>query len=264
MNVSTMISVSKIFNKSKNSMIMWVTIASPVGTFCMPQLMKTLLDIYDWRGTMIILSGIALNMCFAGFLSTYSEQPTTKVKENPKYFDIAILRNKIFLLALLASSISASCLTVVTLLVVDFWKERGNSLFHSVSILTISSMGSIVSRFFFGICNTLHDLSDYYFVIFFCTMVVGGVFIALIPQCATFTQIIIVILISSFTHGITSTIRPAIVLKTVGLVSYSVAYGLIYTGLGLGTTIATTLAGKIFTDDRYCFLQDCCMFHENY
>lgn len=244
-NVATMVSVSKIFTKNKDLMLMLVTISAPVGTFCMPQFMKLLLDIYGWRGTLIILSGLALNMCFAGFLSTYSEQSTTEIKAKPMRCDMSILRNKIFLVVLLASSICSSCVLVISVFVVDFWKERGNSMWQSVTILTIGSISSITSRIFFGICHSLHDLSKHYFVIFYCGIILGGLAIALIPRCTNFLQLAAVILLSGFAHGIVSTVRAALILKTVGLTSYSVAFGLLYTGLGIGTLTATSTAGKI-------------------
>lgn len=245
MNVATSVSVSKIFHKNKSTMLMYLTASSPAGTFIMPQIMKVLEDIYSWRGMLIVLSGLALNMCFAGFLSFHLERPTTEKQKKQKFFDMTILRNKIFLTALLASSLASSSLTVVTTIVVDFWKKRGNSMWQSVTILTIHSAFGITSRFIFGVLNSIYDLTNYFYPSFYIMMVLGGLCISLIPQCVTFVQVSVVILMSGFTHGIMSTIRPAIVLIAVGLDSYSVAFGLIFTCFGLGTLIATTLAGKI-------------------
>ncbi|BFZ24194.1 hypothetical protein BsWGS_27233 [Bradybaena similaris] len=63
------VSMVAVYFTTKRSMAMGISASGlGVGTFIMVPLLNWLLDYYGWRGCMLILSGISLNMCVLGAL----------------------------------------------------------------------------------------------------------------------------------------------------------------------------------------------------
>lgn len=74
----SIVAVERIFIHGRYQALSVVVAGIGAGIITFPILIRYLLDYFAWRGTMLILSGIALNLCVCG--ATMRPRPHDKVK----------------------------------------------------------------------------------------------------------------------------------------------------------------------------------------
>eukprot|EP00106_Octopus_bimaculoides_P022923 XP_014790365.1 PREDICTED: monocarboxylate transporter 14-like isoform X2 [Octopus bimaculoides] len=245
-NIVSYAALEKLFHQNVYILSITLTICSPFGTLCVPFLVDMLLNIYSWRGALMILSGFSLNMCFSGLLSKVDRKPKSDAKvERLKIFDMKLLKNKCFLILSTAASINTCCGSLVLLLIVDFWVGKGHPMLEAITLITFVSISSMASRLVFGFLSLLFDLTPVLILIFYIVCGVGGIFFVFAPMCDTYSPLVFLAVLNGFSRGMVATIRPLVFKKVVGIEAYPIAIGFTFTVNGICTVPAATIVGKI-------------------
>ncbi|XP_036355910.1 monocarboxylate transporter 13-like isoform X2 [Octopus sinensis] len=220
-NIVGYAALEKLFHKNVHVLSITLTVCAPFGTLCVPFLVDTLLNIYSWRGALMILSGFSLNMCFSGLLTKVDRKPKSDAKvERLKIFDMKILKNKRFLILSTAASINTCCGSLVLLLIIDFWVGKGHPILEGITLMTFISISSMASRLVFGFFSVLFDLTQVLVLIFYIVCGVSGMFFIFAPLCDTLSPLIFLGILNGFCRGMISTIRPLVFKKVVGIEAY--------------------------------------------
>lgn len=92
--IPSMVVISEQFPNSMMATLI-ITAARPAGVIMLPLLINTLLDVYFWRGTVLLTSAFVLNICVSGLIATHQSSKTSSPVSLPrkkKIFDVSILK----------------------------------------------------------------------------------------------------------------------------------------------------------------------------
>lgn len=92
--IPSMVVISEQFPNSVMATLI-ITAARPAGVIMLPLLINALLDVYFWRGTLLLTSAFVLNICVSGLIATHQSSKTSSPVSLPrkkKIFDVSILK----------------------------------------------------------------------------------------------------------------------------------------------------------------------------
>ncbi|XP_052832050.1 monocarboxylate transporter 12 isoform X2 [Octopus bimaculoides] len=245
-NIVSYAALEKLFHQNVQILSIILTLCAPFGILCVPYLVNFLLNIYSWRGALLIISGFCLNMCFSGLLSKVDRKPKSDAKvERLKIFDIKILKNKRFLILSTSASVNTCCGSLLLLLIVDFWVGKGHPMLEGITLVTFVSISSLASRLVFCFFSLLFDIRPVLILIFYIVCGTSGTFFIFAPLCDTYSPLVFLIVLNGFSRGLFSTLRPLVFKKVVGIEAYPLAIGYTYTVTGICAIPMATIVGKI-------------------
>ncbi|GAB1610820.1 monocarboxylate transporter 13-like [Argonauta hians] len=245
-NIVGFAALEKIFHKNVQIPAIILTISSPIGVSTVPYLMNSFLNLYSWRGALLILSGFCLNMCFSGLLSNIVSNHQCHPKTGRlKVFNGKIFRNKRFLLLSSTGSLNTCFGSLVLLLIADFWVEKGHSDIEGIALLSFVGTASISSRFVFTFFSVFFNTEPVLIFIFYIVSFTSTLFFLLSPLCNTYTPMIFLAMINGFSRGMSATVRPLVFKKVVGAEDYPLAMGFTFSVSGLCTIPMATLVGTL-------------------
>ncbi|XP_014790368.2 monocarboxylate transporter 14 [Octopus bimaculoides] len=245
-NIVSFAALEKLFHQNAHILSIILTICPSVGTLFMTYLLDVFLNIYSWRGALMILSGFSLNMCFSGLLTKVDRKPKPDMKvEQLKIFDMKILKNKRFLILSTAASMNTCFGSLVFLLIVDFWVEKGHPIVEGITLITFICISGMASRLVFGLFSFLFNITPALILLFYIVCGVGGTFYIFAPLCNTYSPLVFLAVLNGFSRGMLSTIRPLVFKKVVGVEAYPLAIGYTYTLNGICAIPMATVVGKI-------------------
>lgn len=250
--IPSMVVISEQF---PNSMMatMIITAARPAGVITFPLLINVLLDVYFWRGTLLITSGLILNICVAGLIATHkgssspSSDPVVCSPTKKKIFDVSVLKIPKFLLIMVYHSIINSSISAMFVMLVDFCLEQGYNRDVGVLILTLQAVFAMLARGLVGILLLLPQwIRPPQVVLFFIAGTIGSVLLLLTPLASLqFNTFIGLISLWGLFVGIRNAIIPVLCLQIVGKDQYPIALGISQTFIGIFTIIAGPIGGMI-------------------
>ncbi|XP_036368500.1 monocarboxylate transporter 14-like [Octopus sinensis] len=245
-NIVSFAALEKLFHQNAHILSIILTICPSAGTLFMTYLFDVFLNIYSWRGALMILSGFSLNMCFSGLLTKVDRKPNSDAKvERLKIFDMKILKNKSFLILSTAASMNTCFGSLVLLLIVDFWVEKGHPIVEGITLITFICVSGMASRLVFGFFSFLFNTTPILVLLFYIFCGIGGTFYIFAPLCNTYSALVFLVVLNGFSRGMLSTIRPLVFKKVVGVEAYPLAIGYTYTLNGICAIPLATIVGKI-------------------
>lgn len=247
--IPSMVVISEQFPNSVMATLI-ITAARPAGVIMLPLLINALLDVYFWRGTLLLTSAFVLNICVSGLIATHQSSKTSSPVSLPrkkKIFDVSILKIPKFILIIITHSIINSTISAVFVLLVDFAIEVGYSRNKAVIIYTIQAVFAMLARGFVGILSLLPQrIRPPQIVLFFLSGLFGSVIILLMPLAAqNYNTLVGIIMFWGLFVGIRNAIIPVLCLELVGKDHYPIALGVSQTLIGIFTIVAGPIAGLI-------------------
>lgn len=247
--IPSMVVISEQFPNSMMATLI-ITAARPAGVIMLPLLINTLLDVYFWRGTVLLTSAFVLNICVSGLIATHQSSKTSSPVSLPrkkKIFDVSILKIPKFILIIITHSIINSTISAVFVLLVDFAIEVGYSRKKAVIVYTIQAVFAMLARVFVGILSLLPQrIRPPHIVLFFLSGLFGSVIILLMPLAAqNYNTLVGIIMFWGLFIGIRNAIIPVLCLELVGKDHYPIALGVSQTLIGIFTIVAGPIAGLI-------------------
>ena len=83
LNLSAIVIVNRYFNKKRGTVQGCMFSGSGFGIMCISPLLEALLSKYDWRGTLLIMAGLFLQLCVASAL--FRPLPLKRSRREVKY-----------------------------------------------------------------------------------------------------------------------------------------------------------------------------------
>jgi len=108
----TYMAVPRYFTKWRSLSLGLIAMGPGGGLFIMSPIVQLLFERFGWRGTFLSMAGIDITMCVLAFVYRpivldydKEELNTKKQKEDKKFWDISILKHRVFVLSSLAGTI---------------------------------------------------------------------------------------------------------------------------------------------------------------
>ncbi|KAK3087545.1 hypothetical protein FSP39_007370 [Pinctada imbricata] len=175
--ISTSSCVAQHFEgQSKLLALSFITFGSGLGSMTVPQAMDVMLRNFDWRGTLLVISAVCLNICVFG--SVYVQPKPTDVNSNEKKTKQrrrssisiqsnenesmkiqvgiiesfkTILGHKPFVFYILAIGAAISAYNAILVFFIDYYESKGFERETSLMLLLATNLSSSCFRFLPGL-----------------------------------------------------------------------------------------------------------------
>ena len=156
--VNAFIFVGVHFGEAAKPIIAILSVAGPIGGLIFPNLIAFFIELYGWRGCMLIVAGINLQVVPLGIFLTFaqkdreSEQTSSESgnKRTPgsskKLLDLSVLKNFLFVMYVTSVSLTVGGINSVFSMLPDFLYEKGLNLKEAAKIYALYYILSAVPR----------------------------------------------------------------------------------------------------------------------
>lgn len=241
-----------------------------VLTFVFTPLSQWLIDSYSWRGAMLILGGLQLNLCVCGVLLRplttvedlkrakevkaeeeqmlqnncqclqQEKKRTLKSKLLP-YVDFTLIGNADFMIYSMFGLFAALGFFAPSLFLVPLARSRGVEEYQSAALMSISSVLDIIGRVTFGwvanlrLINTLRQL--------IVTVILLGAVLLLCPLASSFAGLVVFSASFGLVFGATVSIHITVLAEVVGVRRLGSALGFFMLIRSFGGLLGPPIAG---------------------
>lgn len=241
-----------------------------VLTFVFMPLSQWLIDSYSWRGAMLILGGLQLNLCVCGALlrplttgedlerakevkadeeqmlqnnsqRLHQEKKGTLKSKLLDYVDFTLIGNADFMMYSMFGLFAALGFFAPPLFLVPFARSRGVEEYQSAALMSISSVLDLIGRVAFGwmanlrIIKTLHQLIVTTFLL--------GAVLFLCPLASSFAGLAVFSAVFGLVFGATVAIHITVLTELVGVRRLGSALGFFLLIRSFGGLLGPPIAG---------------------
>lgn len=227
----------------------FVSFGAGVGAMCIPSLLQFCIENFGWRGSMLIIGGLALNlpvcgMTYADVKSRKSSTPSTQ----KSFINIAeclkaLMTNWLFVWFIIAMAMTNSVLNIVSIFLIDYLESRGMTREEAVNVYFVMNITTAVFRLVPGILKQIPGISVTVFPVIFAS--IGCVALALLPLFKTRLTLTFVVCVYGCSLGGMVTVNSIVVLKLINREHYSTAIGVNGALSGLSSIVAGPIAGEL-------------------
>ncbi|XP_064649285.1 monocarboxylate transporter 13-like [Lineus longissimus] len=223
------------------------------GSFIMPLLIQYLVKIFGWKGSLLILGGLTLNVVVCGALlrspSMPDEDPppigTRRLRRRSSVVKVSLLKNCSFLLFILHQTlftIGSSVVYVHVSAVIEIL--TGEERFHCQLALTMIGVANFFGRIIQGGLGGLKcvNVMSQYLLSY---LIVGGVILAF-PSVPYFPVLLFLCGVFGFCTAPYATLVQLIAVKIAGLHNLKVAYSMFLFMCGIGLLVGAPIAGILY------------------
>ncbi|KAA0715102.1 Monocarboxylate transporter 2 [Triplophysa tibetana] len=240
-------------------------------TFILNPSFQFLIDQYSWRGAMLILGALQLNLCLCGALLrpldshdppkelTAEEQdlemqftndrPDSKQHLKTKiirYVDYTLIANVRFMVYSMFGVFAALGFFAPSLFLVPYARSKGVEEYQAAALMSISAALDLLGRLVFGWVANLHLVETIHQLLV--TVLMLGIVLLLCPLAATFTHLALFSAAYGLVFGATVSIHITVLAEVVGVEKLGSALGFFMLIRSSGGLLGPPLAG-IFIDE---------------
>ncbi|XP_067664859.1 uncharacterized protein [Haliotis asinina] len=226
-----------------------LTSSGGVGSMVFPTILTALKTEFGWRGALLIMSGIYLNVTLSGLLVTSSLgvpatariKNSTDVKAAPKY---RRLLNPLYGAYLLCGLIGFGSITSTVLTAVDFGMSKGLSEETGLTFLLIINGTSSTMRLMAGLIQMIPGVKTFH--VFCLSVMVSGGSLIVISWADSHGMIVACYTVYGLAAGGMVSTYAMVILQVVGEDMYAVSMGLGGAVTGTSNTTLGILMGTLY------------------
>uniref|UniRef100_A0AAV2KZF6 Monocarboxylate transporter 13 n=1 Tax=Knipowitschia caucasica TaxID=637954 RepID=A0AAV2KZF6_KNICA len=207
-----------------------------IFTFVFTPLSQWLIDSYSWRGAMLILGGLQLNLCVCGAMlrRLKTSQDCSRPNEVEAVERERMLQNNSQIFAALG-------FFAPSLFLVPYARSRGVQDYQSTALMSISAALDLAGRVTFGwvanmrIIKTVHQL--------IVTVILLGVILVLCPLASSFSELALFSSAFGLVFGATVAVHITVLAEVVGVQRLGSALGFFMLLRSSGGLLGPPIAG---------------------
>ncbi|KAK6196206.1 hypothetical protein SNE40_001475 [Patella caerulea] len=238
-----------LYDKQKDTMVTVVSICPAVGALIFPYMTSKLIDIYGWRGVMLIYGALVLNLVPIGYLNAIvkrrmNETLGPSVKTNWKdILDCTIFKNPLYLVIVYCVLFVNTLLPILNLFFVDMMRGKGFNVDTGSFMLSVNGFANMAGRILitfltpFLKCARVGQWCVY--------LALVGLLLCLYVFVSTHTQLLVISIMYGLFWGMAIVSYPAMLLELSGPKRYTTAMGYCNLIGGAGGLIGGPVAGLI-------------------
>uniref|UniRef100_A0A087Y1T2 Monocarboxylate transporter 13 n=1 Tax=Poecilia formosa TaxID=48698 RepID=A0A087Y1T2_POEFO len=248
-------------------------------TFSLTPLFQLLIDSFSWRGALLILGGLQLNLCVCGMLLRPLRAPRDanvirKVKEEeeslqkgdleetkrgfrletgPKrtqlrtrvqhYVDYTLITNGRFMVYSMFGVFAALGFFAPSLFLVPYARSQGLNEYQAAALLSISAVLDLFGRIFFGWVANLRLIQTEQVQQLTATVVLLGAVLLLCPLASTFPELVAFSAAHGLVYGATVAVHITVLPEVVGVERLGSALGFFMLIRSSGGLLGPPVAG---------------------
>ncbi|XP_069501667.1 monocarboxylate transporter 13-like [Ambystoma mexicanum] len=255
----TMGTIPKYFLRRRALALGLALTGNGVSSFLFSPLFQALIDAYSWRGALIILSAVVLNLCICGALLRpipALENASRHLKELQQpskcalflrklasVFDLSLFRNRGFLVYSVGMLLIGTGYFVPYVHLVPHGKDLGLSNYEAAFLMSVTALADAASRLFSGCFADLKLLTSAHLLVLWNSTT--GLSLLLLPLAETFPSVMALGLIYGLSAGAFAPLIFAVLPDLVAIERVTSAVGLGLMVMSLGGLLGPPLSGLL-------------------
>ncbi|XP_077998160.1 monocarboxylate transporter 12-B-like [Glandiceps talaboti] len=240
-----------MYFKKRLAIVLGISLAgASAGQFALCMISQNLLDSYGWRGTLLILSGLTLNISVAGALMIMwpmveekSHSPNKELMNEAVLIDLSLLREPVYWFQIFIVIGQGFAHGTIIVHLVRRARDYGISDTHSALIPAVMGLIQVVTRPLWGLIGHIHGLRAN--IPYGISMTVCGVITIISTYTRTFAGQIIFILIYGICNGGFRVFMTLVVSSFLGHNKIGYGTSLLYQVTGFTILLISPFAGWI-------------------
>ena len=230
------------------------------GNFIFAPILRGLVQVFGWRGAMMITSGFCLNCCVLGALmcpvsywakasSEYTMKPISKDSDNDSYmrqlanlFNISLLKDVKFILFLTNNILWNIGSLILLVTCTDYARLTGVGKNRGALLISTIGLCSLLGRVGIAILASHRKCNRFY--VFILGTAVSGVAIAMFPVVTSMVVFMTWSAIYGLSFGVQVGVLAVVTAELFGIERLTSAYGYLMFGNGAGAMMGPPIAGK--------------------
>ncbi|XP_046574283.1 monocarboxylate transporter 13-like [Haliotis rubra] len=235
-------SVTYYFERRRNMATGMAVMGVGVGTIAFPPLIRILVEDFTWKGSMLILAGLCLNLCVcAGLMRPIKRPELRSVSRN--VMDTSIFRKPCYWMACLNSFLVCVGLSITYIHIAAYAENVGLGTEKSTLLISGIGFANVFGRLAMGLLAQHPKMN--LILLYLVSFIIAGVAVTLTPMAKTWDGLIaIAAVFGCFTAGIGTLFAP-ILARILGLRRFATGYGCLALINGFGQMIGGPLAGLL-------------------
>ncbi|XP_057183937.1 monocarboxylate transporter 13 isoform X2 [Triplophysa rosa] len=221
-----------------------------LASFAFSPLFQYLVEVYAWRGALLILGGLSFNMIACGALIRPIWNPKAVAKTSSNHnkcsrihecFEISLLSHRGFLTYTLAITFFNAGYFIPYVHLVAHSRHIGFSEYQAAFVISVTGVADIVGRVVSGWASDLGKMRMLHMLTVWTGLL--GIFLLLIPLGVTYSGLLVVSLAYGFCAGAMTPLAFAVVPEIVGMERMLGALGLLQFLESIGGLLGAPLSG---------------------
>uniref|UniRef100_A0A8C6Q1D6 Si:dkey-246g23.4 n=1 Tax=Nothobranchius furzeri TaxID=105023 RepID=A0A8C6Q1D6_NOTFU len=227
-----------------------------IFTFVLTPLFQLLIGCFSWRGALLILGGLQLNLCVCGILlrplkATRDVNHVGEVRKEEgfvlHYVDYTLITHAPFMVYSMFGVFAALGFFAPSLFLVPYARSKGMEEYRAAALMSVSAVTDLFGRVFFGwvaglrLVETVQQLAV--------TVMLLGAILLLCPLASTFSELVAFSAAHGLVFGATVAVHITVLPEVVGVHRLGSALGFFMlmrsSGGLLGPPIAGLFSSKI-------------------
>ncbi|XP_071086140.1 monocarboxylate transporter 14-like [Haliotis cracherodii] len=256
--VPAVVAVSSYFRKRRGFALSLSSVGAGVGTMCFPQLFRVLLEAYGWRGLMLVLSGVALNLVVCGALFRMPAQLKKNLESKEHVQEggfgsrftrlfkdfFTVIHNVSFTVTLAIITTTYLVYIVPFVHLPDLARLTGVTKGNASFLVSIMGIAGIAGRLVFGFVSTFDCVSI--LSCHACMLLVCGAATLLCTLIKTYTLFAVYAAVHGAFIGSYTGFIAVVITEIVGLHQTANALGMLTFLGGIFIMLASPLAGFLY------------------
>ncbi|XP_041361329.1 monocarboxylate transporter 6-like [Gigantopelta aegis] len=243
--------VASNFQTRSSLAIATIMTSGGVGSLVLPKLFAYLVEIFSWKGAMLIMCAFYLNCTVCSLIVTspvISSIPAINKDvdsaQERKSSSWRVLLNPLYCTYILTSMIAFGSMNGVTFTLVDFGKSKGLTQDNGINLLLALNGSNTVTRFLTGLFKMIPRLHTFH--IFIIAVVTAATSVITLSYVGGFPVLLVLCVLFGFGLGILISIFPVGVYELSGEKMYPLALGIGTTANGMANILSGTTVGILY------------------
>lgn len=248
--------LSKYFDKRRSLALGIAFSGVGMSSFAFSPLLQMLVETYTWRGALMILAGLELNLCVCGALlrpirlredymfqteNTAKHRSLTTLKKLHALLDLDLLKHHGFMVFTLSFTFINTGFFIPYVHLLAHLQMLGFSSLSGAFVISAVAVADIVARLFSGWLADLRRIRMVH--LFFFWTLTTGIIIVMIPFGQTYMDMIIIGIVYGFASGAMAPIGISLLSKIVGIARITSAIGFLMLLESVGSLLGPPISG---------------------
>lgn len=213
-----------------------------VGNFVYPALIRWLINMFDWKQSLLILGAVSLNICVCGAVMRPVRR--TELLEESPILDITPFKKKGYLMLCINNFLFCCGISALYVHLTALAESKGYS--QDLSAMLVSGLGiaNLIGRVLYGVLAS-HSWFNA-FVLYMCSFTLSGVCVCIVPFCETYEGLMTCAVVFGLLSACFGTLLVTILIELLGLQRFANGYGCLLLFEAAGQLLGGFLTGAMF------------------